>query len=262
MTTISNNRRRRKISPSTAAFLIVITIILVLGLLWRDAAANMLWKLLEPVFSARNAAAVSSVGFFGQFGDNAKLAEENRALKEALASTTALVADRNFLYTENLSLKARLGRLVEDHIVLSAVLLRSPGVPYGILIIDVGTKNGVRVGDYVSSSGSTYIGRVTEAYETTSRITLFSAPGQTYQGLLRGEVPLALLGQGSGSMTGEVPVGIDVSVGDVVALPSIMPQFVAKVSAVVHEEGQSFQSIYLTLPVNPLQLRFVEVHTR
>lgn len=260
MTTTSNNRKRRKVSLRTAAFLILITVLLCAGLLWRDAAANILWRFLSPALSVRNEAAAGSTGFFGQFKANGALAAENAQLKEALASTSARLIDRDFLYAENQELKRELGRTVKDASVLAAVLLRPPGIPYGTLMLDVGRDNGVRDGDLVSSSGSAYIGRITVAYDTTSRVTLFSAPGQTYQGMLRGTIPVSISGEGGASLTGEVPAGIEVKSGDPVLLSGIMPQFAALVSSVVKPEGQSFQSIYLSLPANPLELRYVFVH--
>ncbi|MES2006710.1 MAG: rod shape-determining protein MreC [Patescibacteria group bacterium] len=260
MTTISNNRKRKKISPKTAAFLIVITIILVLGLLWRNTAADLVWRALSPILSVRNGTSVASTGFWGQFAGSAQLANENAALRQALATSTALASDRNVLFAENQQLKKILGRTVSDTTILGAVLMRPPGIPYGTLMLDVGSSLGVRKGDLVAAEGSVYIGRILDVYDTTSRVVLFSAPGETEQGLLRGTVPLALVGEGSGSLTAEVPTGIEVNVGDPVILPSISLQYVALVTAVVHPEGQSFQSLYLSLPVNPLELRFVVVH--
>jgi cell shape-determining protein MreC len=259
MTTISN-KRRKKISTRTAVFLISITIILCAGLLWRDAAANILWKLLSPMLSARNEAAVGTTGFFGQFGNSAKLAEENKRLSEALASTTARLVDRDYLFAENLSLKAMLGRAQKGQSVLAAVLLRPPGVPYGTLMLDVGSQHKVKEGDLVASEGSAYIGRVSNVYDTTSRVILFSAPGQNYQGLLRGSIPITISGEGGGSMMGEVPSGIEVKVGDPILLPSITPEFMGKITAILETPGQSFQTIFVTLPVNPLELRFVLVY--
>lgn len=260
MTTTSSNRKRRRISLRTAAFLILITILLCAGLLWRDAAANLLWRFLSPMLSARNEAAAGSAGFFGQFGANGALAAENARLKETLASTSARLIDRDYLYAENQELKRLLGRTVKDSTVLAAVLLRPPGIPYGTLVLDVGRDSGVRDGDLVSSEGSAFIGRVSTAYDTTSRVTLFSAPGQTYQGMLRGTIPVSISGEGGASLTGEVPAGVDVKADDPVLLPSIMPQFMAVVSSVIKTEGQSFQTIYLSLPANPLELRYVVVH--
>ena len=259
---ISSNRNRRRISGRTAAFLILITVVLCAGLLWRDAAANVVWRFLSPMLSARNEAAAGTSGFFGQFKNAGALARENASLKEALASTTARLADRDYLFAENLQLKQMLGRQASGPSVLGAVILRPPGVPYGTLMLDVGTQRGEREGDLVASEGSAYIGRISTAYDTTSRVTLFSAPGQTYQALLRGTVPIALSGEGGGSMTGEVPAGIEVKAGDPVVLPSIAPEFAALVSGVVEPEGQSFQTVYLTLPVNPLELKFVIIHLR
>ena len=262
MTTISSNRRRKRVSARTAAFLIIVTIILCAGLLWRDAAAGLVWRAVSPLLSARNEAAAGSVGFFGQFGNNAKLAGENALLKEALASSTARALDRDYLYAENLKLKQMLGRAVSDPTLLSAVLMRPPGTPYGTLMLDTGKNDGVREGNLVASEGSAYIGRITSVYDTTSRVTLFSAPGQTYQGLLRGEVPFAISGEGAGSLSAEVPAGVEVAVGDPVIIPSIVPQFAAMVTAVLRHEGESFQSVYLTLPVNPLELRYVLIHLK
>lgn len=261
MTTISNNRRRKKISLKTAAFLIVITILLCAAFLFREAAANLLWNAAAPLLSGREAAAASSGNFFAQFASNAALAAQNRELRAALASSTALAADRDILYRENIELKVRLGRSVSEHTVLAAVILRPPGIPYGMLMLDVGSLKGVREGNLVAATGGVYIGRISEVYEQASRVVLFSSPGQKFDGLLRGTIPLTLSGEGAGALTGELPVGTDVSVGDDILLPSIMPQFAARITSVVHEEGSSFQTVHLTLPVNPLELRFVEVHT-
>src|SRR3569623_602250 len=225
MTTISSSRRRKKLSPRTAWFLIAVTILLCAGLLWRNAAANLVWHALSPLLSARNSASVASAGFFGQFQNASSLAQENAQLRQALASTSTRLAARDYVYAQNLDLKAMLGRKVSDPVVLAAVILRPPGTPYGTLMLDAGLQDGVREGDLVSSEGSTYIGRVSRAYDTASRVTLFSAPGETYQGLLRGTIPVSLEGEGVASMRGEVPSGMAVSAGDPVVLPSVLREF-------------------------------------
>src|SRR6185437_15651377 len=134
-------------SGRMAAFLIIVTVLLCAGLLWRDAAASLLWRALSPALSARATAAAGSAGFFGQFQNSGMLAAQNALLRQELASTTALVLDRDYLYAENLDLKAKLGRTHNDPVVLGAVILRPPGVPYGTLTLDIGKQNGVREGD-------------------------------------------------------------------------------------------------------------------
>jgi cell shape-determining protein MreC len=170
--------------------------------------------------------------------------------------------DRNLLFKENAELKLRLGRGVEPTPLLSAVLMAPPGVPYDTLLIDVGSREGVKAGDLVAAGGNVYIGKVADAYNSTSRVVLFSSPEEKYQTLLKGSIPLSIVGQGGGSMRGEVPAGTEVAVGDSVLLPSITTEYLAEVVSVLEHEGESFKSVYLKLPVNPYNLRFVEVHTR
>lgn len=259
MTTISNNRRK-KFKAAALLLLIPIGIFVGAAFLWRDALANMLWRAASPLISIKQGSVNSAGSFFSQFASNASLAEENARLRASLASTSILLMDRDLLLRENIDLKNRLGRGQEPLPILAAVLLAPPGMPYDTLMIDAGKDHGIREGDLVAAGGSVYIGRIANVYDTASRVILFSSPGQTYQALLRGSIPVSLSGQGGGSIVGELPVGTEVAAGDSVTLPSIMPQFIAQITSVVRREGESFQSIYLSLAVNPYGLRVVEVH--
>ena len=160
-----------------------------------------------------------------------------------------------------MSLKARLGRIISTHTVLAGVLARPPGVPYDTLMVDAGRVEGVVMGQRVSAGGTTLVGTVGEVYEYTARVILFSSPGESYSVLLRGTEPLTVEGQGAGSLVGQVPVDTVVSVGDVVVFPGVAAGFSGVVSGVVVHEGESFKTLYLHLPVDPLTLTFVEIET-
>ena len=186
-------------------------------------------------------------------------ASDNQRLRAELASTTALVADRNALYQENLELKARLARDAGLDTILAGVLMRPPATPYDTLMIDAGSAEGSAEGDLVSAGGTTLIGTVSVVYAHTSRVTLFSAPGQTYNVLLRGSVPVSMQGQGGGSLVGQVPAGTPVAPGDALLFPGIASGFAGEVSYVDAKQGQSFETLYARLPVDPLSLQFVEI---
>jgi cell shape-determining protein MreC len=193
---------------------------------------------------------------------NALGATEASRLRGELAQAQALLVDRDALYKENIELKARLGRNeTASPRVLAAVLMRPPGVPYDTLLIDAGTQHGIALGDLVSAGGQAIIGRVIEAYQSTARVELFSAPGQSYQALLRGTTPVAVEGQGGGSMRAQVPAGTQVAVGDEVEFPGMWGGLSALVSAVDARAGESFIVLFMHLPANPAELRFVEVLT-
>ena len=190
---------------------------------------------------------------------------ETDTLRVELASTSALIADRNELYGENQELKARLGRVESSQTLLAGVLVYPPTIPYDTLVIDAGTAQGVAPGDLVSAGGTTRIGTVRMVYGTTARVVLFSAPGETYDALLiassttRTSVPIVVDGQGGGSMTAQVPTGILVSLGDSVVFPGVEGGYAASVVAVSSRDGESFKTIYLRLPADPFSLRFVEI---
>lgn len=206
--------------------------------LWRAPLSESLWNLLKPVMSAR-------------FGGGAASADP--------ALIAATQSDRDALYQENIDLKARLGRDARVRRILGAVLVRPPATPYDTLVIDIGEADGVAAGDTVSAGGTTVIGTVSEVYARAARVTLYSAPGQKYDALLRGTIPLAVEGQGGGSLRAQVPAGTAVSLGDIAVLPGIAGGISARVSRVEHAEGESFSTLYFSLPVSVSSLRFVEV---
>lgn len=213
------------------------------AVLLRNPLGSLVWQAASPLFALRNAAGAS----------------EANKLRAELASTTAALADRDFLYRENLDLKARLGRNAARQVILAGVLERPAGVPYDTLVLDAGSAEGVAVGQLVAAAGSALIGRVDEVHTTTARVVLFSSPGQEYTALINSLTPVSLAGQGGGSLRGEVPAGTEVSVGDPLVIMGIGGGLMAEVSAVEQKEGQSFVAVYAHLLANPQELRFVEI---
>ena len=209
----------------------------------------MFWELFGPAIQLRNEIGVS----------------ENAELRAELASTTALVADRDALYEENLQLKSQFGRDAEAGGLLAAVIARPPDLPYDTLMLDVGKTDGVAVGASVYAAGSLYLGSITEVYEHTSRAALLSAPGETHAALIRlsaqagGGIPLSLQGDGAGSMSGQVPAGTGVVEGDPVTLADISLTLAGTVSHVDAPTGSSFETVYVQLPINIFDIAFVEV---
>ncbi len=251
MKTTSRKRTPRRgrtvsLSPRSLPLLLGVGLLAVLCVsvvLWRTPITGFFWKMFSPVFAARQAFGISHV----------------RRLQDALASSTAALADRDVLYKENLDLKKRLGRDASIHTILAAVLLRPPATPYDTLLIDVGLEQGVVEGAFVAAGGTVLVGRVEQVYKTTSRVVLFSAPGETHSALLGGNIPIEVEGQGGGSLVAQVPAKTSVLVGAPVLFPGIVGGFSSVVSYIEARDGESFEKLYMHLPVDPLTLRFVEV---
>ncbi len=216
------------------------------AVLFRDSAAGLLWSAAAPLINMRNS-----------WSDS-----EAAQLRAELASTSAALADRDLLAAENAQLRAELGRPAENRqIILAGVLEGPPGTPYDTLMLDAGSALGVTPGARVFAGGLA-IGEVDTVYTAVSRITLYSAPGRSYQALVagaKGPVPALVEGQGAGSMQARVPAGSVVAVGDGVVFPGAAGSLAAKVSAVVTVPGESFKTLYLRLPVNLFDLRYVYI---
>ncbi len=237
-------KTRRTTSRAWLIWVLVLVGLIAIVLMWRSTFAGVLWQVWAPVARVREV--------LGQ--------TEASKLQAQLAQVQAQLADRDALYKETLELRARLGRTdAPVPRTLAGVLLAPPWSPYDTLVVDAGSMHGVKAGDLVYASGQALVGHVSEAYTTTARVELFSAPGASYQATLRGEVPLALEGQGGGSLRAEVPTGTPVAVGDTIQLPGVWGSLVGHVSAVDARAGESFIVIYMQLPVNPSSLSRVEI---
>jgi cell shape-determining protein MreC len=237
---------RRAPSRLWLAWVLLIVVFAAAVVLLRQPASGLFWRIMAPVARVREA-----------LGQN-----EAKQLRAELASSTAALSDRDLLYKENINLKERLGRSGAPQArTLAAILQRPPWTPYDTLLIDAGADLGIAEGALVSAGGQGLIGRVSEVYAGSARVELFSAPGVSYQALLNGTLPLAVEGQGGGSLRAEVPAGTPVAVGDTVSFPGLLGGILAKVSAIEAKTGESFIIIYLRLPANPEDLQYVEVLT-
>ncbi len=230
--------RNRKMK--IAGFFLVLLLI-GLAALWRAPLSGALWSVIAPLMRAR-------------FGGEPAVS----------AAQTATLADREALYQENLALKTLLGRKPQVERILGAVLIRPPATPYDTLVIDAGSAEGIALGDVVSAGGGATIGTISEVYTHAARVRLYSSSGEKYDALLLlsgqgGIIPLAIEGQGGGSLRAQVPDGVEVAVGDAALLPGIVGGITARVSHIDRGEGESFVTLYFTLPVDLFTIRFVEV---
>lgn len=238
---ISSNRRRRNFSWSTALVILLVGLIIFLVWLFRHGTGEIFWSIAKPILTVRNALTLSQVD----------------VLRAELAQVGARAADRDMLYAENQTLKALLNRTEGHEVVLATILLRPPGTPYDTLLIDRGSRDGVTEGNRVSAGGTTVVGRVSEVFEESARVLLFSSPGVSYEGVIAGKITFSVEGQGGGSLRGEVPVGSEVAVGDHVLLAP--GGYASNVSYIERVEGSSLERVYMQLPVNIQQLLYVEV---
>lgn len=254
------SKKRRRIPVRLALFLFLAFCLLLLGLLAGSFLRGGVFAVFVPLVKSERAAVAWIGGLAEGFRKSERLAEENVRLQEALAQSEITVLDRNRLYEENLELKERLGRIAEPNAITAAVLLAPPRTPYDTLLLDAGARDGVSQGDKVAAGGTVLVGEIREVYARSSRAVLFSAPGESLEGHLAAQgLAVSVEGQGGGALRGRTPQGVVVARGDELSLPGVSGGVLGFVEHAENVEGESFQTVYFRLPVNPLTLQYVDI---
>jgi len=202
---------------------------------------------------------LSNMGAY--FYSKSSLFLENQDLKSKLSEQEARMSNYNSVLDENLKIKEMLGRKQEKaDMILAGILSRPNKSPYDTLIIDIGTKNGIMVGQKVFALGNVPIGRVAEVYLYTSKVILYSNPGETTEVIISGEDTfMQMIGRGGGNFEMILPRDFVLEKGTEVVLPGIIPYIVGTVQTIISDPRDSFQKALLSSPVNIQELKFVEI---
>ncbi len=196
----------------------------------------------------------------GQLDSVESLLAANQDLSRKLDESEVRSRSATELNSENDQLKALMGRASTTDRILAAVIAKPPFAPYDELLLDIGSDTGLIAGNMVYATGMIPIGRITDVLTHSSKVLLFSSPGQTFSVQIGGaNVPATAVGQGGGQYSAELPRTTAVSQGDPVSIPSLKSNLYGIVSAVVSDPSEPFETILFAPPVNIYQLRWVLV---
>jgi len=146
--------------------------------------------------------------------------------------------------------------------ILAAVLVRPPQAAYDELLIDIGADRGISYGAKVYAPGNILIGSTTDILGQTSKVKLFSSPGEIYSVLIgSGRIPATAVGRGGGQYQAEVPQASKINQGDTVSDSSISDAPFGIVTAVLANPADPFETVLFAPSVNIYQLRWVLVAT-
>lgn len=261
MSYLLDKRKKRKKYTTVAIFIFAILIIFY----FRNGLFNGLSFVGSTIFRPVLIAGRSIGGKFGgvgaYFSSKSSLSSENESLRNQLLENNALVSNYNSVVSENNILKDTLGRKDENmDLVLAAILAKPNQSAYDILVVDVGANRGISVGNTVFAFGGVPIGKVSDVFPSSSKVTLFSTSGEKTQGILgANNTFMEVLGRGGGNFEIVLPRDFSVVNGDQVVLPGITPRVFGIVETVISDPRDSFIKALLVSPVNVQELKFVEV---
>lgn len=197
--------------------------------------------------------------FIVNFKTKKSLYRENTELKNSLEQLSLQLENQKLITEENLRLKEVLGRIGDREIVLSRVLAKPNRSLYDTLIIDAGIPDKIKEGDLVFASQSV-IGKIARTSENSSRVKLFSSPGEEINvNVGEKNIQAVAYGLGVGNLEIRLPKEAEVKEGDIVSSPEIGAEILGTVGHIAKKDSDSFQKILVKTTVNINELGWVEI---
>jgi cell shape-determining protein MreC len=253
------HRSSRRFPVSPAQVLCVVAALVIAGAspLWLQrgllAATTPLWMMRTALAQGVNEVAGRLMSRDELEAENERLQKENAELRIKGALYDELIGNVEHL-------EALLGRNAQGAGNILAHVLASPSAsPHDSFIIDVGTADGVAIGDRVLFGDTVAVGRVDLVTARTSRVLLFSAPDMTHEvSIGTTSARFQATGQGGGMFIVRIPKEYEVSPNDALIETGARETlgFVREVEA---DDTDAFQTVYAVMPVNLFETREVIV---
>ena len=214
---------------------------------------------------------VAGQGVGGKFGELAayflsksSLSQQNQNLQTKLNEDAAQMSNYNSMLADNASLKEILNRKdAKATMTLAAILAKPNQSIYDTLVIDAGAKQGLKTGETVWALGDVPIGYVGLVYDDSSKVILFSNPGEKRQVVVPGrDIFLEIVGRGGGNFEMVLPRDLVLQKGDQLVTPGLSPRVLAIVQTIISDPRDPYAKALLMSPVNIEELKFVEVEAK
>lgn len=193
--------------------------------------------------------------------DRTKLLDEIATLRSQLSGAGGNQLTIDALVRENQELRSLLG-YEEDERILAGVIARPHQLPYDVLMIDRGSRDGVVENAPVFIRNNSVIGIVRTVTERSSLVELVSTPGFTTTVFVIGpDVFTNAVGYGGGLLRIGVPQGIALEEGNLVVIPSIVSGIYGAIGHIESSPTQPEQFGYVTMDIPISSLRWVSVGT-
>jgi hypothetical protein len=212
--------------------------------------------LLTPVAKTKTWLAESTSSFPMFFRDRTELINQINALESALSGAGGNQFTIDSLAKENEDLRSLLSYAGEERI-LAGIIGRPSQLPYDVLMLDRGSVDGVTEGAPVYINDSTVIGLVRAVTPYSSVAELITTPGfETTVYIIGPDIYTTAVGNGGGQMRVGVPQGIDLTVGDLVVIPSVTSGVYGAITHIETSPTQPEQYGYVatTIPLGSMRL--------
>lgn len=241
-----------------------IVIFLLLGLLL--AGMLMPWAIssvgswvLYPAHVVRVWVDNSSTSLAHYVREKQQLKDEIITLERLIAERSGTRASIDRLLDENQELRSLL-QIEEPDRIAARVLARPNQLPYDVLQIDKGRRDGIENNAPVFYGVDQVIGFVSHVAPTYSLVTLVTTPQQRSTAFILGaDIYTVAEGVGGGVLRLRVPQSEAVEIGDLVILPAVTSGLFGVIDHIETAPTEPQKFAYVTLPINISGLRYVSI---
>ncbi len=242
---------------------VLFCVLAVCAYVFPNGLRTAMYTISRPVWLVRDTIASSASSIKNFFVFKNTLIIRTASLEEELSTLKLKQADYEIVVKENEELKNQLGRTKDATRVIARVLSKPPQSPYDTLIIDIGSKEGVTKGDKVFLAGNVILGFVTDITPHSSVVSLFSTGSQKQSAVLeRTGATYELMGKGGANLQVEVPRDADILWGDTFVYPDLSPAIIGTVYFIDTTSQSSLKTIFLRIPGNVFENKWVFVEKR
>ena len=217
-------------------------------------AASVVWGVGSSVSE--------SISGSGLFSTRKALEQENRTLRNELSQLQLRSAAFDALLEESESLRKLVSLAEEERGITAPVVSSFRSSPYGTFLIGAGVEDGVNSGSIVligdAQAGGFVVGYVEDAGRQTSLVKAVFAPGEETDAVIAG-VSVSVNGRGRGQAQAEAPREAPIATGDIVFSARYGGKPIGVVGNIEREVGGASERVYIHVPVNLYEVRFVYV---
>jgi len=231
---------------------VIALIVIYLG---RGLISGAVSALLRPLYVAESRLSDSTY-----FSNADTLREQIIALEGEIRERGMESEEVVRLRAENEALRGVLGREEAEDRITVAVIAQPPYMPYDAVLIDRGSDDGIREGAVAYHYGDRAVGLISKAFSKSALVTLFSTPDvETTVYILGPDIFTTAYGVGDGAVRVSVPQDIELSVDDVVIIPSLENGILGAITTIDRVITEPEQHGYVVGDVSLQSLRVLAV---
>ncbi len=259
-----NKNRKKKIFIS-----IVILLILVIGLFFRDVSAKFVHGALFPINRTFSVIVSPFSDISTYFSSKVDLQRENEELKNVVRMQEIELMLTKTIQDQNVELKQVLN-LRETGItrrMVGQIVLAPPFSPFDTFLIRLENNDSIgdsepnqraQIGNHVFIK-NILVGEVSEIYGNSAVVRLYSTYGEILPVRINNEIIAEAEGRGGLSFIIELPKDVEVEEDSPIYSITSPENIVGFIEAIETNENSTFQKIYFQYPFTFNNFNFVEI---